>query len=510
MPEDDETSLRRYLVEDRSLLESFLSEYKQFRSTECLVTLTNTRLPLATPYDIYSDYTPLGYAIVENDSNTVHLLLRNGACAQTVPCTSADDAIVIMSPLHLALKSQCQPKIVDTLCKYGATTADILERDMSCLLEYLVNCSSKVTTSALLSGVSSFELSGENKKRTLLHLAAIKCNGAFASSVLDTGQVNVDKFDAIGKTALMYAAEHNAPAVVLLLLDGGATVDLIDAWGRTALHFAVRRACLKTVELLLSSGADVTAEDKKGLTPLAYALSDDKLLHTRSPKESVEDLMGCLVRSNGKPISLSKRNFVEIVFLMAEMPETESAIIKLLEDNSCHVSLTSDAGQMLMHVASEFSKQRVVKWLVEDGGIDSEVPDDAGWLPLHYAAKGGNRETFFYLLNQHGADVNSATPSGWTPLWIAARNGWTDLACDVVRYGCDVERTLRVITLRLAPSEYKLPRSLFDPDAQRENPVAYARTGSRSLSIVDFCTECGFGDLTRLLGNAGYPESSYL
>ncbi|KAI0236844.1 hypothetical protein LSAT2_012613 [Lamellibrachia satsuma] len=489
MTGSEESLLRKCLLEDRTQLRGFLSDYKQRRSTESLVSLVNTRLQLASHYDRHFDYTPLGYAIIQNDQQSVDILMRNGACARSIPCSSVDNDIVVSSHLHLALTNQCQPTIIDTLLKYGAITTYIRKRDVSCLFEYLVKCPSKVTTSALMSGVSADATTDENKKRTLLHLAAMNRNSAIVSNVLETGQVNVDKFDAVGKTALMYAAEHNAPAVVLLLLDYGATVDLTDASGRTALHFAVRRACLKTVELLMSAGANVGAEDRKGLTPITYALSEERLLHTRSTKGSAEDLIECLARSNENPVTLCKRDFVGVVFLLVIICETESVIIKLLEDNSCHMFQQNDDGKMLIHVAAEFNKHRVVKWLIEKGSLDSDTLDAAGWLPFHYAAKGGNRETLFYLLEQHGADVNSATPGGWTSLWILTRNGWTDLACDVVRYGCDVQRTLNVIALRLADSHFSLPLSLFGPAAQRMKPVAYARSGSRSISIVEFCTE---------------------
>ncbi|KAI0236845.1 hypothetical protein LSAT2_012614 [Lamellibrachia satsuma] len=499
MTYNEDSRIRKYLLEDRRQLGDFLSEYQQHHSTESLVSLVNTRLQLASPYDRHSDYTPLAYAIVQNDQQSVDILMRNGACAQSIPCSSVDNDIVVSSHLHLALTHQCQPMIIDTLLKYGAMTTCIRKRDVSCLLQYLVKCPSKATTSALMSGIPSYATTEDNMKRTLLHLAAMNSNSAIVSNVLETGKVNVNKFDAVGKTALMYAAEHNATVVVLLLLDYGATVDLTDAWGRTALHFAVRRACLKTVELLMSAGANVGAEDRKGLTPITYALSEERLLHTRSTKESAEDLIECLARSNENPVTLCKRDFVGVVFLLAITRETESVMIKLLEDHSYYVSQQNDDGNMLIHVAAEFNKHRVVKWLIEKGGLDSNIPDAAGWLPLHHAANGGNRQTLFYLLEQHGADVNSATPGGWTSLWILARNGWTDLACDVVRYGCDVQRTLKVIALRLADSHFSLPLSLFDPAAQRMNPVAYARSGSRSISIVEFCTECGLEELAGLL-----------
>ena len=512
--EDAETSLQHYLTQDTGHLEEFLSKFFQRgRFVEKLVTLVNTRLPVTIPYDVNSEYMPLGYAIVQNDPESVDLLLRYGACPHTAPCASADNAVSVQSPLHLALLRHSVPAIVDSLLKYGASSAQI--QSVSSLLHFIVKCLSKATAAALMSYMSSFDRT-DSDGRTLLHLAAMNGNDAVARRALRTHEVDVDKVDTLGKTALMYAAKRNSSVCVQLLLHGGATVDMTDAWGRTALHFAVRRADLKIVELLLSSGADIETEDNKGLTPLNYAFSSDDILHRREPKENSEDLLQSMLNSTKKRVSLYKRDFVNVAYPMARTCETESVIIKLLEDNSSHLSQRNDDGQMLIHVAAEFNKHRVVKWLIEKTGLNPNISDAVGWQPLHYAAKGGNRETFVYLLKQHGADVNSATPSGWTPMWILTRNGWTDLACDVMHYGCDVMRygcyvqgMLTVSALRQADSHFSLPLSLFDPEEQNTKPVEYAQCGSRRIGLIEFASECGFTELTDAIAIANKKREAY-
>ncbi|KAI0243187.1 hypothetical protein LSAT2_026207 [Lamellibrachia satsuma] len=496
---DAESSLIHYLTEDRSHLGEFLSQLtERGHSTENLVILVNTRLRETRPCAVYSDYTPLGYAIVHDDPQTVDLVLRHGAFVQSAPCRPRDNHVSVLSPLHLALKHQCQAAVVDSLLKYGASTRNILGQDAACLLEYVVKCPSQTTSAALLSDMSCLETT-DNNRRTLLHLAAMNGKNAIVSIVLNSHLVDIDKFDAMGKTALIYAAEQNSSTIVQLLLDSGATVDLTDGWGRTALHFAVRRAGLKAVEQLLSAGADVGAQDRKGQTALKYAFSSESLLHSHSAKESAEDLINCLVRAATGPISLNRRDFVNVTFLLARTCENEAVIVKLLEDNISHLSQRDNSGQMLIHVAAEFNKHGVVKWLIEKGGVDATETDALGWQPLHCAAKGGNRDTLFCLLDQHGADVNNATPSGWTPVWIATRNGWTDLACDVIRYGADVHQAMTVGKLRQAESHFSLPLSLFDPESQRAEPITYARSGSRGITLLEFSTECGFAELSRFL-----------
>ena len=498
--EEAETSLIRCLSKNRNHLGEYLFQLtKRNFSKEDLVILVNTRLREKIACPVYSDYTPLGCAIVKNDLQAVVVLLHYGACAQTVPCKPKDHSVCVLSPLHLALKHLCQPTIVDTLLKKGASTKNIQSRDVSCLLGFIAKCPSKETSAALLSDISCLNRIDKDK-RTLLHLAAMNGKRGIVSSVLISRQVDVDQFDVTGKTALLYAAERNLPDIVQLLLNGGATVDLADAWGRTALHFAVRRASLKTVELLVSAGANICAEDKKGLTPLNYAYSNDSILQYHEPRENAEHLILFLLKSPTNEIAFCKRDFVNLAFMMIKTCESDDVLLKLLENDRNLASQRNDSGKMLIHVAAEFRKQGVVKWLIEKGGVDSNVSDGFGLQPLHYAAKGGNKDTIFYLLEQHGADVNSATPSGWTPIWILARNGWTDLACDVVRYGCDINHTMTVSDLRQAGSHYSLRLSLFDPKTKRGKPMA--RRGPRPITLLQFATKCRFANLARLLAVA--------
>ena len=495
--EQAESNLVHYLTEDRTHIGDFLQRLEKSEfSKEELRAVVNSRLQEQIPCLVYSDYTPLGYAIFQNDPQTVDQLLKYGACAQLAPCKPKDKNVCILSPLHLALKHLCQPSLVDILLQNGASTKNVQSRDVSCLLGFIAKCPSKETAEALLADMSCLNRV-DNDKRTLLHLAAMNGKCAVVNSVLISHQVDINQFDATGKTALLYAAERNSPDVIQLLLNSGASVHLTDAWDRTALHFAVRRASVTTVERLLSAGASVSAHDRKGLTPLTYAYSTESILHSRKPRANADKLIRCLAGSTKQ--TLDKRDFIHVAFHMTRICETDSVVIKLLENNKGLLSQRNNNGQMLIHVAAEFRKHAIVKWLVEKGGLHSDVTDAIGWQPLHYAAKGGNKETLFYLLQQHGAKVNSATPGGWTPIWILCRNGWKDIACDVVCHGCDIKLTMTVSTLRQADSHFSLPLSLFDPEAQRVHPVAYARTGSRRITLVQFATECRFGRLARLI-----------
>jgi hypothetical protein len=78
---------------------------------------------------------------------------------------------------------------------------------------------------------------------------------------------------AKGRTALIVAAEYDAPEMVRLLLARRADVHAATDDGRTALHFAAAAGNVATVRFLLSAegGADANAQSRDGRTALHQA-----------------------------------------------------------------------------------------------------------------------------------------------------------------------------------------------------------------------------------------------
>lgn len=78
--------------------------------------------------------------------------------------------------------------------------------------------------------------------------------------------------DAMGRSALHYAATHADNVTVRRLLDEGADVRAVDGRGFTPLHFAAQQGNLEGVRVLLAAGADATAQNALGNDPLRSAM----------------------------------------------------------------------------------------------------------------------------------------------------------------------------------------------------------------------------------------------
>lgn len=105
---------------------------------------------------------------------------------------------------------------------------------------------------------------------TALHWAAIRAHWSIVAELLDAG-APVDVVGADGGTPLHWACHHDRPDIVGRMLDAGADIGRANRWGRTPLHVAARRGCADVVERLLSRGADPDAKTLEGWTPLHVA-----------------------------------------------------------------------------------------------------------------------------------------------------------------------------------------------------------------------------------------------
>lgn len=108
----------------------------------------------------------------------------------------------------------------------------------------------------------------DDRGQTGLILAMREGCFAAAEALLDFKQIEIDRPNAAGETALMMAALRGHEAWVLRLLERGAAVNRS---GWSPLHYAASGPEPKVVALLLARGANVDALSPNGSTPLMMA-----------------------------------------------------------------------------------------------------------------------------------------------------------------------------------------------------------------------------------------------
>ncbi|KFB40084.1 hypothetical protein ZHAS_00007683 [Anopheles sinensis] len=111
---------------------------------------------------------------------------------------------------------------------------------------------------------------GDDMEKTPLELAA--CGGSLATTALMVQEgADINHRDLLGCTALNYACSNDSFYVVLLLLREGADLNIADINGDTPLHRATEYGRSDIVNTLLLHGADPNRANSDGNTPLHLA-----------------------------------------------------------------------------------------------------------------------------------------------------------------------------------------------------------------------------------------------
>ena len=225
-------------------------------------------------------------------------------------------------------------------------------------------------------------------------------------AALDRGRHPEERLEEGWLSGLHVVAAYGHPAVMELLLDGGADIMLPDQNGATPLHYAARSGTPEMVGLLIDRGAEVRNVEEDGGTPLTDAAMgnpDPRVAELLLDRGARLDFDGSVT---GTPLQGA-----------AAYNENPEVALMLLERGADPWRLNA-AGSTLLHNAAEGGHTRLVESLL-DLGFDVNARNDSNVIPLHNAAAGGNPEVVALLLRR-GSDIDAKGHwFGGTPLHVA-------------------------------------------------------------------------------------------
>ena len=212
----------------------------------------------------------------------------------------------------------------------------------------------------------------------------------------------------VGSTPLHAAAGWASdPAVISLLVDGGAEVNVADEEGYLPLHRAAQHGTPAVVQALLNAGAEVDAWAKGygvdagwDYTPLHEAVGENRNL----------EVAATLLRAGANVHARGEAGRTPLHRAAANNPDP--AVVRLLLDAGGEVNARGTLGRTPLHEAADWNHNPAIVTTLLEAGADANLP-------------GSNTEI-------------SSLRGYFTPVALAARWGKADIVAAMITFGVDV------------------------------------------------------------------------
>jgi len=235
--------------------------------------------------------------------------------------------------------------------------------------------------------------------------------------------------DGIGSSAppLHFAAEENKRNILDYLISKNVNINKTDADGRTALMYAASEGKMTAVRKLVEAGADISIRDNRGVSAKDYAeyeekYSISKYLQAENPHDSdvrEENTRGQFISDNN--ISAYKRPRIHQATLDGLIEKVERMV-----EQGTDVNTTDNYGRTPLHIASAEGYNIDMRVLI-DLGANVNAPDNQGRTPLMYAAADGKGDAVALLVSKL-ADVNIKDVDGMRAYEWGRSGGNSELA----------------------------------------------------------------------------------
>jgi ankyrin repeat protein len=263
--------------------------------------------------------------------------------------------------------------------------------------------------------LNAFDAQGKSP----LLLAVSNRNRALVRKIVEAGaEVNLASPSGLQGTALMYAASNNDVETVRFLLAQKAKVNAVDVTGDHALNWATFSGCAAVLPILIQAGADLDLESKHGnAVDVCF-----RLWHADSIAQVFR------AAGFGKQLQGNEAKIVQAV-----RAGTTTEVLALLKKN-ISANLIDELGIPLLHLAAETGNLGTIRTLVEYGADVNQV-NRVGQAALGVAARFGHLDLVEYLINK-GANPNRMDERyQLSPLIGAAINGSTSITAALLVAG---------------------------------------------------------------------------
>ncbi|TCI03923.1 hypothetical protein EZV61_06930 [Corallincola luteus] len=365
-----------------------------------------------------SGWTPLMTVLDQNRVATAKVMLQKGAKVEAKTNSRTTSLIVAVEAGAI--------EAVELLLANGAKL-DMSDRNGLTALLYTANQNARVKESTRALIAEKLMLAGANvnvfsinRNTALMRAVAFKQYQVAKALITHSPILNFEIKNRNNMSALMIAIGEGDPAMVRLLLSGGANANDKNSKRWSLLHLAakadskIRKSTQKEmIASLIKAGAQIDAKSDTGATPLQFAVASRNIPATVA-------LIGA-----GAKVDLPDSNGVTA--LMRAVSSGQTDIVKLLIKHGANVNLTNLGGWSALHIAADKSdvdesvQSQIARLLIKAGAKTSGRTTN-GATPLMLAVK-ANKPLLTQVLRSTSAEPNAANIRGITPLMQACHDG---------------------------------------------------------------------------------------
>ena len=223
---------------------------------------------------------------------------------------------------------------------------------------------------------------------------------------VDSELINAE--DGDGYLPIHYAAENGKTKLIELLLKfdpDAASKEINNGTRCLSLHFAcgAYNSNLSSIQVLYDAYPEAILITRAGSTPLDIARSNGnqqviyfiqtQLVYARRAQDMTA--MTTLDDDGWLPLHRALKDVAPL-----------GSIKLLMRANPAAVQVAGQNGVYPVHIACEFSSEKVVQYLVELAGDTLDCCDAKNNSPLHHACRGGNCNAVKYLLQANVPSVS--------------------------------------------------------------------------------------------------------
>lgn len=392
---------------------------------------------------LYNGASPLYYAAENKSTESVHLLLQNGADVNLSNYPGK-------KPMNIALKND-DLELVKLLIDKKAD-GDIFDKSFErSLLHYLIkNFSDEIVSYCVESGYVKnidelnygsqtplLSASIQNKRKTAAALA--KRGAQIVTNA--AGDSNRKNFESLIKTAesgevdlMHYLTRKENITLLETVIKNGFNSDYMKTYNNNLLFSAIDNRCSEAVELILKNNKDIDWR-LNDQTPVEYSFLKGEFQICDMIKSLLKDRPGSV-----NDYSIKEKNgAINPKLIINTVKSRNIEDIKMLIKNGADINSHEKHESSALHWAVLWGMTDVVKLLVENGAKINErnYYDESSILLT--ALNGKKTEIVLYLIEK-GADLNFADSKSYKILHKAVEKNYVDIVRSLLKHGYDVNK----------------------------------------------------------------------